>query len=311
MNARTFLSALFLFSNLYAVSQPGLIKFTTQANPDGTVGLYANSQAVAEYTAKLSFNSLSGYSSRSMTTMDAAIVTVIPGYNEVMKFTREKNAMNYNLSYKSQYFPGRALRKVPDTTFGYLLPITAGNRLKVTLISTTVTSMSQQLKSESRGTGFILKLGDTICASRTGIVYECSDTAREGEKTETIYRRGRNRIQVQHRDGSLGIYAITVPIQLLVKPGDEVFPGQPIAVLNNESEKYRMYFLTCYLDEKKLLNAGISDNSSYYTYISHHFFGSQEEKSSTLQAGKEYTAEHPKEIIASEMTKKEKKKFGL
>ncbi len=42
-----------------------------------------------------------------------------------------------------------------------------------------------------------------------------------------------------------------------------------------------------------------------------HFYGSVAERKSILQTGKEYIVRHPKDIIAEEMTKREKKKFGF
>jgi hypothetical protein len=311
MSTKTILAALLLFNSQFLLGQPGSIRFTTQSNTDGTVSIFANSQAYGEYSVKLTFTSLSGFTSRSLSTTDIAIASAYPGYAEIMKFTRERGAANFALQYRSQYFPGRSLHKMPDTAFQYLIPATAGNRLRVIAISSSVSPMSKQLKSEFRGTGFFCKAGDTICAARASIVYECSDTATEVEKAETVYRQGRNRIQVLQRDGTLGIYGITAPIKLLVAPGDEVFPGQPLAVFNNGTEKCRLYFSSCYLDEKKLLTGNVFDNSIYYTYVPTHFYGSGEESSSLLQLGKEYTVQHPKEIVAEEMTRREKKKFGL
>lgn len=170
--------------------------------------------------------------------------------------------------------------------------------------------MSQALKTDYRGTGISYKANDTICAARAGIVYECSDTAREGEKVETAYRSGRNRVMVQQQDGTLGLYGITAPIKLLVKPGDDVFPGQPIAVFNKEADRYRVYFSVCFLDEGKLLSGTSQENTQYYTYIPVVFCGSESERSSHLQSNKEYIVQHPKEIITAEMSKREKKKFG-
>jgi hypothetical protein len=42
-----------------------------------------------------------------------------------------------------------------------------------------------------------------------------------------------------------------------------------------------------------------------------YFYGNENERSTILQANKQYTVLHPAGIIAAEMTKKEKKKFGF
>lgn len=311
MSAKTILFALFSFSSLYSFSQRGLISCTTQNNPDGSVSIYANSHAYADYTLKVTFTSLSGFTTRSLVTLDIALVNVGSGNAEVIKLTRDKNARDFSLQYKTQYFPGRSFQKMPDTSFQYLLPASAGNHLHVSSVSSTVSALSQRLGNEYRGTGFVYKLNDTICASRAGTVYECTDTAKVGEKAGTIFTSGRNKIYIEHRDGTLGIYAMTAPIQLLVSPGDEVFPGKPLAVFNKESEKYTVLFSTCYLDEKKLLSDNSFDNTIYFIYMPTHFYGNENEPSTVLQVKKEYTVQHPGNIIAAEMSKKEKKKFGF
>jgi murein DD-endopeptidase MepM/ murein hydrolase activator NlpD len=311
MSNKTILFVLFSFSNLYSFSQPRLISCNTQNNADGSVSIFANSQANTEYTVKLTFTSLNGFTSRLLIASDVAVVPVNPGNREIIRMVRDKSATNYSLQYRYQYFPGKAFHKIPDTTMEYLLPAAAGYELRVTAVSSTVSTLSQQLKTDYRGTGFLYKLADTICASRAGIVFECSDTAKEGEKTEVIYRSGRNRISIEHKDGTIGIYGITAPVKLLVSAGDEVFPGQPLAVFNKESERYKIYFSTCYLDEKKLLSDNSSDNTLYFIYMPTHFYGNENDRSSLLQVNKQYTVQHPGEIIGAEMSKKEKKKFGL
>ena len=95
--------------------------------------------------------------------------------------------------------------------------------------------------------------GDTICAARAGTVYDCSDEAKDGEKGNQYYsKNNRNKIGIQHKDGSMAHYSILAPIQLLVEAGDNVIPGQPLAVFNKESEKYTVLFSVNYLDEKRI-----------------------------------------------------------
>jgi len=310
MSFKTFLFIVFSFSGISASAQR-LISFKTETNPDRTVSIYANSQAYGEYTGRISFTSLSGFTTRSMTTQDIAIVRINRGNAEVMRFTRENSFTGPSLQYKTQYFPGRSFRKMPDTTFEYLIPSNAGNRVRVTGISSTVSPLSQKLGGEYRGTAFACKLNDTICAARGGIVFFTSDTALEAEKKETAYKSGRNRVEIQHRDGTLGNYGISSPIKLLVSSGDEVIPGQPLAVFNTESEKYRLYFSISYLDEEKLIADIGFNNNLYYVYMPAYFYGSENERPGNLQLGKEYIALRSAAIVSSEMTKREKKKFGF
>jgi hypothetical protein len=160
--------------------------------------------------------------------------------------------------------------------------------------------MLKSLNTDYRATVFILKQNDNICAARAGTVVECIDTVKAGEKSDIAYRKDRNKVLVQHRDGTVGVYAVTAPFKLLVKPGDKVIPGQPLAVLNGASEKYKLYFSVCYLEESKLVTATSFDSRAYYSYMPTVFYGSEKERSSLLQAGKEYIVQHPKAMITAE-----------
>jgi len=316
MKNNIFLFVFFFLISSFSFSQSALITCSTKSNPDRSVSIYANCQANAEYTVKLIFSSYSGYTSRSFLNSNVALVTINRGYMEIMKLIPD-NSINPSLQYKYQYFPGRAFKKMPDTTFEYLLPASSGKKLQVTRVSSQVSSLFQQtgvnIGTEYRGTGFLYSPGDTICASRAGIVFECSDTLKTPEKTETVFMRGRNRISIEHRDGTLGIYGVLSPIKLLVKTGDEVFPGQPLAVFNSNGEKYIVLFSTCYLDEKKLLSDNSYDNSRpvHFIYMPTHFYADENDRLTKLQVRGQYTVQHPNEIITAEMSKKEKKKFEV
>jgi len=311
MNTKTILITLLLGISSSALCQQGLITCKTQSNPDNTISIYVNSLAKADYTIKIVFSSLSGYTSNSMMNSNVFLGIAHPGEMELIKFKRDNGAANFAFQYRYYFFPGRFFQRTPDTGFKYLLPATVTSQLRVTMISSTVSPLSRALKTEYRGTAFVYKPGDTICAARAGVVYDCSDTVKVGEKTETILNRNRNRIYIEHRDGTIGIYGVLAPIKLLVKPGDEIFPGQPLAVFTVESPKMMVLFSTLYLEEKKLLSENAPDNNAYFTYMPTHFWASENEPSSILETQKKYNVQHPKEIVAAEMTKKEKKKMGF
>ena len=91
----------------------------------------------------------------------------------------------------------------------------------------------------------------------------------EGEKSTEFYKSERNKIAIQHKDGSIGAYSILAPIKFSAGLGDYVIPGQALAVFNKESEKYLVLFSTYYLDKKKLLtenNTGKIPAPSYFAY---------------------------------------------
>jgi hypothetical protein len=300
---------------LSSFAQPKLITCTTERNPDNTIGIIAESRAFGDYTVKITFSSLMGYTTSTMTS-DIALATADRGRREILKITPIKTAQSFGLSYSYQYFPGRALRKAPVNEIAYLLPTTPGNHLRFFKVSSVAERLGQKPAEEYFGAGFMYKPGDTVCASRAGLVYDANGEIKEGEKATQTFSQNRNKISIQHKDGTLGTYEIMSPIQLLVEPGDNVYPGQPLAVFNAPSDKYNVIFSTYFLDEKKLLayNSNFREpdtRPTYFVYVPLTFYGSAEEKSTPLQLFKDYTTEHPKEIVAAELSKKDKKKLGL
>jgi hypothetical protein len=299
-----------------------LITCSSERNADNTVSIYADAQISGEYTVKLTFTDFKGYTS-SLTThpvgsTEIALATVFRGRREIVKLTPIKTASFYALGYKYTYYPGTTVRRTPDSSFVYLLPGSEGVRLRVSRVNYVGERVGQKSQDNFSAIGFVYKMGDTICASRAGTIYACSDEIKEGEKGSEVYKSTRNHINIQQKDGTLANYSVLSPMQLLVAPGDYVVPGQPLAVFNKESERYHVLFSVYYLDEKKTFidntNSGSERLPSAYTYLSTAFYLDPADRAGSpegLEVRKEYLAAHPKDIIATELSKKDKKKLGL
>jgi len=187
--------------------------------------------------------------------------------------------------------------------------------LRISKVSSVANRLGQKNANEFYGTGFIYGTGDTICAARAGTVYECSDEIKEGEKGNEVYHSNRNRVRIQHKDGTLSHYSIRAPIKLLVAEGDYVVPGQPIAVFNKESERYEVLFSVEYLDEKRVMAGNTSDASAnlvYYFSLPTVFCVNEDGQTNPLTVmNQTFKISHPKQFIGLELSKKQKKKLGL
>lgn len=299
---------------LFTHAQERLITCTTEQNSDRSISIYADSRAEGEYTVKLSFNNLSGY--RSNTDAGGALITVYKGRREIVRLTPDKNASSFSYNYRYSYFSGAAQRKRPDTSTSYLLPASEGVQLRISGVSLLAKDLGQKVTDEFYSTGFQYHSGDTICAARAGTVSLVNDAVKEGETASQVYRRERNSIEIQQRDGTIARYQFRAPIQTLVSAGETVLPGQAIAVFNKPGENYSLLFSVSYLDEKRALaepNSNDLNAPANHPYISMpiYFYASDTEKFSRLPVGMLYVSKHPKELVAAEFTKKEKKKLGL
>lgn len=294
-------------------SQQNIISFSSENNTDGSVSIIGDCRGNAEYTVRIFFSILNGYQS---SLGSEGTTTVYKGRREIARLTRDKSASYFQYQYKCQYFTGRGMRKIPDSSFIYLLPVTEGRSLTISGVQNIAEKIGQTPTEQLISTGFQYHLGDTICAARAGKVYEIFDGVKEGEKGTEFYKKERNKINILQKDGTLAYYSILAPVQLLVADGDDVIPGQPIAIFNKESEKYTVLFSVNYLDQKKLVadrdpSPFDPNRVSHYTFLPVLFYRDTEQKSGYLQKGMTYNAIHPKEMIATELSKKEKKKLGL
>ncbi len=299
-----------------ASAQETLVTCTSERNTDNSISIYAESQIQGEYTLKLSFPNLLGYKANNIYN-DAAIVTITRGKREVVKLIPDKMAPSFSFSYRWTYFPGVAQRKMPsDSNFQYLLPGTKDNVIRISKVSNIGERFGLKNVNEYFGVGFIYGSGDTICAARAGTVYSCIDEIKTGEKGTLVYTSKRNQVNIQQKDGTLAQYAIRAPIKLLVSAGDNVIPGQPIAVFTSESERYEVMFSVSYLDEKALTSTPAIGSSNtapaYYHYLPTLFCTGEDGQNSNLSIiNQTFKIGYPKELVGTELSKKDKKKLGL
>ena len=295
-----FISCLLLWGNAFAQVQ--LITVKPEQNADRSITLYAESIAYADYTVRLGLT-INGFSSTP-----PRIVTVGKGRTQLTKLVPDRNNNTPAYSYQIRYFAGVAFRKKPDTTIQYLLPGTEGNMVRVTRVDAIAKTIGTKTPDNYFGTGFMFQLEDTICATRAGTVYETYDGAVEGEKNNQLFNSNRNKISIEHKDGSLSHYSLLAPIKLLVSDGDYVVPGQPLAIFNKESDKYMLLYSVNYLDEKSLIPDMPPVNNLYYKYLAPVFFVGNDV---TMDLEKSYTITYSKEVIGQELSKKDKKKLGI
>jgi len=298
-------------------AQENLVTLTSERNTDNSFSIYAESMVYGEYTLKITFPTLTGYKANNVYN-DMAVVTITRGKREVVKLIPDRTAPAFSFFYRWNYYPGVALRRAPaDTNFQYLLPGTKENVIRISRVSNIGETFKLKNPNEYSGTGFVYGAGDTICAARAGTVFSCNDEVKTGEKGTLIFTSKRNHINIQQKDGSLARYDMRAPIKLLVTPGDNVIPGQPIAVFNTENEQhYEVMFSVSYLDEKAVMvnttNLVSTPPPVYYHFLSPVFCIGDDGQTSNLQIiNQTFKIGYPKELVGTELSKKERKKLGL
>ena len=295
-----------LFIAVNAKAQNNNITLQSETATDGNIIINATNLANCKYTVVIHFTELSGYT--NLFGSNTYMTTINEGKTQLLKLITDKNAGSRAYNYRYTYYPGTAFRKAPNNYAHYLLPVSEHKTTRASKISSISKIFDQTSDSEVFSDGFTYKLGDTICASRAGIIYNIFDESKEGEGRNTYFSSQRNNISIQHKDGTVGRYSLLAPIKSLVENGDFVIPGQPIAYFNKESDKYVLLFAVFYLDEAKLKS---ENNKEIYTLLPANFYVNDVESSIMLQGNQTYTNNKSAKIIVEELSKKEKKKFGF
>lgn len=306
LSMKYFLSILFLFIFVLSTkAQLNLITLETENTPDGDAIIYSYSQASVNYTLVINFKDLVGYLTN---VSNPHIINVNVGRNQITKLTRDKNASSRFLKYSYKYYAGSSFRKTPTIYPHYILPISPGKTTKISKVESISNFLGQKTGNQFFSQGFSYEYGDTICATRSGIVYNVNDQVKEGEGSGTIFTDNRNKIHILHKDGTLGYYTILAPIKTLVKNGDFVIPGQPIAIFNKLSNRYAMFFSVLYLDEEKIKEEVAKD---IYNSLPVSYYLNENSISTKLVENQKYDSKVATAIIADELNKKEKKKYGF
>jgi len=197
---------------------------------------------------------------------------VYPGRQRLLSLRIQNPNSPHTYEYSFNYAIGNP-KNVADLTFPYLIPCVPGKSVKV---------------NNNFGDQILLSDGDTIVSMRKGIVTATPQTHNEADRLFT------NALEILHDDGTVGVYKILTNSSSLVKEGQKVFPGEPIARITGSGLVQTGVYI--------LLGQGRAKNFMHKYAIS-------ETAVISVSDFKSAIVEHPKSIIEKELTKKELKKL--
>ena len=197
-----------------------------------------------------------------------------PGKTTV--YTRKKSELESAYKYGKNYYlyRGRFPKKDFNPFFVYALPLKDGKNLKWKL----------DTKEPKRTLMFKTEYQDTVYACRRGIACVSGDT-----------KKG---ILIYHQDFSFAAYMNLS--ESFIVPGEEVMTGQPIGLASHESVSLSVFFL-----DKNLFGEKYTVHP--YTHIMPVF--RTDKGDVRLEKGIDYKVVTDDDLIMSEMSKAEKKRF--
>jgi len=139
--------------------------------------------------------------------------------------------------------------------------------------------------------------GDTVAAARSGRVIEVVADVDPSE-THLLMHKQRNYVELLHKDGTIGKYQLFQKESVFVEEGEFVVAGDPLGIVDSEHYEHgpHIRFQVYYAKE-----------GEGYGYVTPKFYSS--EKVKTLNFSERYKVKHPEDIILSELSKRQKKKY--
>lgn len=284
---------LLILSMVFTLQLSAQIQVTTR-NEASNVIFDVNLEKEGSYTLVLKFSELRGC---KIPLGNTTIIPIKGGYNSaVCKLTKEGNV---STSYRYTYtFHRGKYNAKPDIDYPYILPASEGKALYTSRFANIEHGLGKIDVDSIMGIVFRYAEADTVCAMRSGKVVEIEHSKRdriEPEQGVSMYDRGsRNIITIEHGDGTIVRYTCITSAQTLVKLGDRIIAGQPLAVLGQEKDFPQIGISISYLT-KELKHKIIMP--MFYT----------EKGLSELNFDEEYHSTSTRDIIEKELTKKEKK----
>ncbi|HLY70984.1 MAG TPA: hypothetical protein VKR53_14725 [Puia sp.] len=250
------------------------VTIEVQKNDRGLT-FYASNKSLFPYYIQLKFDNLQNLSP----TINDAKKVIYSGGSNVSEFNFVDKHSPHDYSYTLTYQIGDP-SKNPDSNFIYQLPFAEDEKIKLV-------SGQKDGKKYFFTNVFEITQEDTIFAMRKGLVTSIPQSDLNFEKIMNA-----NSIEVFHNDGTVGIYQMPLSAKILVQPAQKIYPLQPIAIIKANS--IIALHVVQLNDNGRLRQLDIKfDNRAGLT-----------------ETPGEVLVKHTPEIVAAELTKREKKKLA-
>ena len=285
---------LFLGIPLWINAQTGLVTVSSEREANKQVVISANNRSTIPHSVILKFSNLSNTSSVNEEVEYPVLVE--SGSRRLMTLKPMDSNVGIGYRYSILIWKGNVVAE-PDTNYVYLFPVMPGKKVKISPTTSMEKILGQKKSFHMTGLAFKTQEGDTIVASRGGVVIDMKDdVASVGENK--AYNSSENYVEIYHKDGTIANYKLFKNQGIFVQPGDRVIPGQPLGIIGganySNGSHLRFRVSSVYHCEYKsifpcfYLSEGQTDRPNFkMTYVS----------------------DHPQELIMKEMGKKEKKKY--
>ncbi len=209
----------------FAFAQQEKVQVTYEKEGERWI-FYAKNTTIVPYYLQLQFKELNNLVPDKNLSNYTPTIPALAEKLPILTLSPKEGGQSRNFNFSYIYTIGEP-NKQPELDYPYLLPYTHGKR-----VSVAQGNFSTGTHLSINAIDFNLQLGDTIYASRDGLVYELKEDSNKGGNSITYEKYG-NYINIYHDDGTLGKYVHLKKNGALPALGDVVKAGEPIGISGN------------------------------------------------------------------------------
>lgn len=235
---------------------------------------------------------------------------LVPKSGDASLSMKTKSDKVPKISITSDFIKGD-LNANPNVDFTYLLPVSNGKSVQVSSLKYSGKTADCDLDPKNwYGISFKTKSGDTIYASRRGIVTGLKNGC-ASVQSQMIHSYRENFVEVCHADGSFATYRLFQNNGIFVREGEMVEAGQPIGIIggDNYTGGSHLCLTISHPVAEKAVDASQTNVKYFREYIRARFY-TRENPSILLTDNTNYTSVKTFDLISREMSKAEKKAFA-
>ncbi|WP_144605399.1 peptidoglycan DD-metalloendopeptidase family protein [Algoriphagus algorifonticola] len=292
---RILFASFFLFIFSFSFAQ---ITVESERDSEGNVQIYATNSDLIPYTIQFEFSNLQNLSA---TGGNYAIGVANPGKSKVATLKRGSANQSTNFSFKYSYLKGNIYAKSKSEPV-YLIPVKEGTKV----LGGNMTHIENRIRSEANnetyvGVSFRFDEEVEIVAPRKGTIVGLKMDLIEG-KENLAFSREENYIEIYHEDGTWTKLMVLKGGSERVKLGQEVFPGDVLAVSGGENYENGRHIRMAVTKISK-------DNLGKLKYEIEPVKFWIQGKEATVESPDSFEVEHPKSLVTAEMSKRELKAY--
>ncbi|MFP4846395.1 hypothetical protein [Winogradskyella sp. PE311] len=295
-----------LFVTYLVPSQNKNIEITYERKSDNSITFYYSKNLPGSYSVKLEFTRLENSYSK---TTHYKVIKYKSGNLLTIKPANKDKGISF--SYKFSYLIGDPNPKV-NASIEYSLPFIKNkeiNILEASNLGETYFGNRKPIDWKS----FIVysNTSDTICSMRKGKVVNIINDYVNNPSQEKVFTSKRNKITIEHDDGTYAIYTGFDKQQIFIKLGQVIYPQTRLGKLEKFNKNmYRLDFSIFHYFKNALENnkkETLTDRKYNVKYLDPKFITNLGVVQ--IESGKDYKTTFETSILLQELTRKEKKKL--